>query len=240
MTVWSGLTDAVANSETDDRTPSGISARPLPGAVTDTDALQDPRTGIPVHARGSTCLTTKKLDGTRGHRRVPVDIGGVRIEPGDVILGDANGVIALAPDTLAAVLHDAELSDRAEPGLLRRIVGAGYGGLHPSVTPGPSRPVAWVERQPVRQCRQERPVARAEPDVSFAELAFQGRDLVSANLSRIITLYPGDLVFTGTLPESARAAKPGGSPPPGSSCAAGSTESASSTRSSRVPGGITP
>ncbi|MFD5746518.1 RraA family protein [Streptomyces sp. NPDC127033] len=91
------------------------------GAVTDVDALRDPRTGIPVHARGTTCLTTKRLDGTRARRQVPADVGGVRIEPGDIVLGDANGVIALAPDVLAGVLHRAELSDTAEPDLLRRI-----------------------------------------------------------------------------------------------------------------------
>ncbi|MFJ2556281.1 MULTISPECIES: RraA family protein [unclassified Streptomyces] len=91
------------------------------GAVTDVDALQDPRTGLPVHARGTTCLTTKRLDGERGRRQVPVEVGGVRVEPGDIILGDASGVLALAPDTLEDVLHRAELSDGAEPDLLRRI-----------------------------------------------------------------------------------------------------------------------
>lgn len=99
----------------------GASGILVDGTVTDIDALQDPRTGLPVHARGTTCLTTKRLDGERGHRQVPVEVGGARIEPGDVILGDANGVIALAPDTLADVLHQAERSDREEPGLLRRI-----------------------------------------------------------------------------------------------------------------------
>jgi 4-hydroxy-4-methyl-2-oxoglutarate aldolase len=91
------------------------------GAVTDVDALRNPRTGLPVHARGTTCLTTKKLDGRRGRRQVPVEVGGIRIGPGDVVLGDANGVIALPPDVLAGVLRRAELSDRAEPDLIRRI-----------------------------------------------------------------------------------------------------------------------
>lgn len=91
------------------------------GAVTDVGALGDPRSGIPVHARGTSCLTTKQLGGTKGRRQVPVDIGGVRVEPGDVILGDASGVIALPPDALAAVLPCAELSDEREPALLRRI-----------------------------------------------------------------------------------------------------------------------
>ncbi|MEV7085448.1 RraA family protein [Streptomyces sp. NPDC093085] len=91
------------------------------GAVTDVDALRDPGTGIPVHARGTSCRTTKRLDGTRARHQVPVEIGGVRIEPGDIVLGDANGVVALAPETLAEVLPRAERSDAAEPELLRRI-----------------------------------------------------------------------------------------------------------------------
>ncbi|WP_322620006.1 RraA family protein [Streptomyces acidicola] len=91
------------------------------GVVTDVDALTDPRSGMPVHARGTSCLTTKRLDGRGGRRQVPVDIGGVRIAPGDLVLGDANGVIALPPTWLAAVVHEAELADAAEPDLIRRI-----------------------------------------------------------------------------------------------------------------------
>ncbi|WP_406488102.1 RraA family protein [Streptomyces phaeochromogenes] len=91
------------------------------GLVTDVDALTDPHSGLPVHARGTTCLTTKRLDGGGGRHQVPVDIGGVRVAPGDLVLGDANGVIALPPAALAAAVHEAELSDAAEPELLRRI-----------------------------------------------------------------------------------------------------------------------
>lgn len=91
------------------------------GVVTDVDALADPHLGLPVHARGTSCLTTKRLDGRGGRRQVPVDIGGVLVAPGDLVLGDANGVIALPPASLAAVVHQAEQSDRAEPELLRRI-----------------------------------------------------------------------------------------------------------------------
>lgn len=91
------------------------------GVVTDVDALMDAGSGLPVHARGTSCLTTKRLDGSGGRRQVPVDIGGVRVAPGDIVLGDANGVIALPPDALAAVVRQAELSDAAEPELLARI-----------------------------------------------------------------------------------------------------------------------
>ncbi|MGW7540489.1 RraA family protein [Streptomyces sp. NPDC054770] len=91
------------------------------GTVTDVDALTDPHSGLPVHARGTSCLTTKRLDGAGGRHQVPVDIGGVRVAPGDIVLGDANGVIALPPAALTAVVRQAELSDAAEPELLARI-----------------------------------------------------------------------------------------------------------------------
>jgi 4-hydroxy-4-methyl-2-oxoglutarate aldolase len=99
----------------------GASGILVDGVVTDGAALADPESGLPVHARGTTCLTTKQLGGSGGRRQVPVDVGGVRIEPGDVVLGDADGVLALHPDALAAALPDAELSDAREPELLRRI-----------------------------------------------------------------------------------------------------------------------
>jgi 4-hydroxy-4-methyl-2-oxoglutarate aldolase len=91
------------------------------GVATDIGALTDPDSGLPVHARGTTCLTTKQLSGAGGRRQVPVEVGGVRVEPGDVVLGDADGVIALHPDVLASVIPEAELSDAREPELLRRI-----------------------------------------------------------------------------------------------------------------------
>ncbi|WP_407547705.1 RraA family protein [Streptomyces sp. Pv4-95] len=91
------------------------------GVVTDVDALSHPRTGIPVHARGSSCLTTKRLNSGAGRRGIPVETGGVRVEPGDIVLGDANGVVVLPPRNLDAVLAEAEASDAAEPELIRRI-----------------------------------------------------------------------------------------------------------------------
>jgi 4-hydroxy-4-methyl-2-oxoglutarate aldolase len=101
----------------------GASGFLVEGVVTDAAALSDPDSGLPVHARGTTCLTTKQLGGEGGRRQVPVEVGGVRVEPGDIVLGDADGVIVLHPDVLAAALPDAERSDAREPELLRRIAG---------------------------------------------------------------------------------------------------------------------
>lgn len=91
------------------------------GFVTDVAALTDPGNGICVHARGTSCLTTKKLGGGGGRRQVPVVVGGVRIAPGDIVMADANGAVALPPAALAAVLDEAEAADSQEPALLRAI-----------------------------------------------------------------------------------------------------------------------
>jgi 4-hydroxy-4-methyl-2-oxoglutarate aldolase len=50
-----------------------------------------------------------------------VTCGGVRVNPGDWVLGDANGVVVLALEAAADVLEKALASDAAEPALLARI-----------------------------------------------------------------------------------------------------------------------
>ncbi len=88
-----------------------------------TDILELRETGLPVFARGTSCLTTKRTRGTESAVNVPVDCGGVRVRPGDWVLGDDNGVIVLAPAVAAAVLEQALASDAAEPDVLARIAG---------------------------------------------------------------------------------------------------------------------
>jgi len=77
---------------------------------------------LPVFARGFTNLTTKLLDSGVARAGVPVTIGDVVIHPGDVVLGDDNGIVALRPDDVdPAVYERARDSDAAEPELLQRI-----------------------------------------------------------------------------------------------------------------------
>lgn len=76
---------------------------------------------LPVFARGTTCLTTKRHNSGKSRFGVPVTIGGVTVNPGDIALGDENGVVFLAPAEAAAVVGLAVASDSAEPEILRRI-----------------------------------------------------------------------------------------------------------------------
>lgn len=86
-----------------------------------TDVLELRQTGLPVFARGTSCLTTKRLHGSGSAVNVPVQCGGVTVNPGDLVLGDDNGLIALAPDAARDVLGKALASDAAEPDILARI-----------------------------------------------------------------------------------------------------------------------
>ena len=86
-----------------------------------TDLLELRQTGLPVFARGTSCLTTKRVHGTGSAVSVPVQCGGVRVNPGDLVLGDDNGLIVLSPEAAAGVLAQALASDAAEPVILARI-----------------------------------------------------------------------------------------------------------------------
>lgn len=86
-----------------------------------TDLLEVRQTALPVFARGTSPLTTKRLRGTASAVNVPVQCGGVTVNPGDLVLADSNGVLVLSPETASSVLDQAEASDAAEPAVLARI-----------------------------------------------------------------------------------------------------------------------
>jgi 4-hydroxy-4-methyl-2-oxoglutarate aldolase len=73
------------------------------GAVRDSEALREMR--FPVWSRGIYPGHTGKSG--PGAVNVPIVIGGVRVEPGDVVVADDDGVIAISPSLLPAVLEKA-------------------------------------------------------------------------------------------------------------------------------------
>lgn len=91
------------------------------GVVTDLLDLQ--RTGLPVFARGTSLLTTKKRDTGGSTFNQPVVCGGVVVKPGDIVLADENGVLFTDEATITAVIETALASDKAEPDTLRRLAG---------------------------------------------------------------------------------------------------------------------
>jgi len=105
-------------------TAAAATAQGAAGVVVDgvaTDILELRTTGLPVFARGTSCLTTKRVRSAGSAVNVPVQCGGVQVNPGDWVLGDDNGVIVLSAEAAADVLGLALDSDAAEPALLARI-----------------------------------------------------------------------------------------------------------------------
>jgi 4-hydroxy-4-methyl-2-oxoglutarate aldolase len=80
----------------------GIRGLVIDGSVRDSNAIRDLR--FPVFSRG-VCIkgTTKETLGWINH---PLQIGGVSIQPGDGVLGDADGVVVVAAGDLPSVLEN--------------------------------------------------------------------------------------------------------------------------------------
>jgi regulator of RNase E activity RraA len=77
--------------------------------------------GLPVFARGTSVLTTKRRGLNTSRHDGPVRCGGVRVEPGMIALGDDNGLLFAHASALHEVIETALASDRAEPAILARL-----------------------------------------------------------------------------------------------------------------------
>ena len=88
----------------------------IDGLCTDRAELQ--KIGLPVFARGTSALTTKLYPPSEGSINCTVSCGGVAVRPGDIVLGDDNGVIVLTIEA-AERLIEVVLADDAEERLLR-------------------------------------------------------------------------------------------------------------------------
>ncbi|WP_432626970.1 RraA family protein [Brotaphodocola sp.] len=75
----------------------------IDGAFRDLEDCE--RAGFPIYAKGLTCGTAAKSGA--GAINVPVSCGGVCVNPGDLIIGDVNGVCVLRPDEAEAVMERA-------------------------------------------------------------------------------------------------------------------------------------
>lgn len=87
------------------------------GAVRDTAQIR--RLGFPVFARGIAIRGTRKTD--RGQMHVPVELAGVRIADGDIVVGDDDALLVLASDRLGAVLEAARARRAAEEDMMERL-----------------------------------------------------------------------------------------------------------------------
>jgi 4-hydroxy-4-methyl-2-oxoglutarate aldolase len=78
----------------------GIAGVVIDGAVRDTLEIEE--LGYPVFAAGSNPNgPTKNVPGRIGH---PVSVGGVTVQPGDFVIGDADGVVVIEREKIAGLL----------------------------------------------------------------------------------------------------------------------------------------
>lgn len=95
----------------------GIAGLVIDGAVRDGDRILS--MGFPVFSRGLSIRAARKNQ--PGRVNVPVICGGVAVSPGDWIMGDRDGVVAIPRDSLPAVIAAAERREAAEVALRKGI-----------------------------------------------------------------------------------------------------------------------
>ncbi len=92
------------------------------GPVTDRIGLE--KLGFPVFCNGFSPVTTL-CTGTNGEVDIPIQCGGAVVKPGDIIFGDADGVIVL-PENFEELLETAERMTRNEIERARKVAEEGY------------------------------------------------------------------------------------------------------------------
>ena len=95
----------------------GLAGIVIDGAIRDSGALANAK--FPVYARGVTHRGPYKNG--PGEINVPVSVGGMVVCPGDIIVGDEDGVVALSPDIAAVVLKAAKAKAKEEDAVLAGI-----------------------------------------------------------------------------------------------------------------------
>lgn len=110
-TVWGDILTELANAR-------GIAGTVIDGICRDSALCVD--LGYPVFSRGAWMRTGKDRVQVEAEQ-VPVTIGGARVAPGDILRGDADGVIVIPRAHEAAVLDAAERIAEAEDGIRQAV-----------------------------------------------------------------------------------------------------------------------
>ena len=103
-TVWGDLLTIVAHRRQ-------VAGTVIDGICRDVD--RSLTLGYPIFSRGNWMRTGKdrvRVEATQ----VPVSVGGIRVEPGDLLLGDGDGVVVVPAARAAEALSAAEAIERAE------------------------------------------------------------------------------------------------------------------------------
>lgn len=113
-TVWGDILTFVAHSKS-------IAGTVIDGVCRDSDRCVE--LDYPVFARSNTMRTGKDRT-TADAYNVPIQIANVRVSPGDWLVGDADGVVAIPADRVEEVLAVARQIEQAEDDI-RKMVASG-------------------------------------------------------------------------------------------------------------------
>ncbi|WP_341795930.1 MULTISPECIES: 4-carboxy-4-hydroxy-2-oxoadipate aldolase/oxaloacetate decarboxylase [unclassified Pseudomonas] len=91
----------------------GIVGLVMNGAVRDADSIIE--MGFPTFARGLSIKGTNKCQ--PGKVNVPIVIGNVQIQPGDIIVGDRDGLVVVEQDRVAEVISLSRAREDKEDGI---------------------------------------------------------------------------------------------------------------------------
>jgi len=112
----------------------GVAGLVIDGAVRDSKDII--ASGFPVFARGLSIKGTTKV--VPGKINVPVTVGGVVVEPGDFIIGDADGLVRVPADQVHSALASSEARAAKEERFVEQIRSNGATTLDLLGLPRPS------------------------------------------------------------------------------------------------------
>lgn len=116
----------------------GVAGLVTDGALRDTPGFA--RLGMPVYARQPHATTSGVIHHSV-ETNVPIGCAGVLVLPGDVLVGDGEGVVVVPAQVAESVAHDAYDQERQEDDILSRVeAGSPLDGVYPP-------PVARLEPQ---------------------------------------------------------------------------------------------
>lgn len=95
----------------------GIRGLVIDGSVRDVDAIA--RMNFPVFACGVSIKGTTKRQ--RGELNQPITIGGIRVEPGDFVVGDTDGVVVIPAADVDRVVARAHEIKQTEAAMMQKL-----------------------------------------------------------------------------------------------------------------------
>lgn len=99
---------------------AGVVGIAVDGACTDLEELRS--SGVSVFARRSSAITTRNSSApVEGGINVPVSLGGVAVSPGDLVIGDDNGLLVTDARAVAQVADTVRAWQADEPDRIARL-----------------------------------------------------------------------------------------------------------------------